>query len=210
MGRTAFRLAMTGLVSLCAACAGAPAPETFSLGSPGTARPLRPFARQLLVSEPSALLPLDGDQLVVIGNGRVSMIGGGQWSDRIPRLVQSRIVQGFEEQGRSVGRVGSGLASERILGLDLRAFQLNSAAEAPIVEVEIAARMSDGASGQIIAARTFRATESVESASPAQVSAGLARALDEVTKTLVAWAIANAARAPASMPTLGATGSVQR
>ncbi len=33
------------------------------------------------------------------GAGSLSFLGGGQWADRLPRLIQTRIIQSLENSG---------------------------------------------------------------------------------------------------------------
>ncbi|WP_204325184.1 ABC-type transport auxiliary lipoprotein family protein, partial [Stenotrophomonas maltophilia] len=67
------------------------------------------------VSEPTGLQPFESDRIIVREpGGALSFLGGGQWADRLPRLIQTRLVQSLENSGRlrSVSRPGDKVASD--------------------------------------------------------------------------------------------------
>jgi cholesterol transport system auxiliary component len=175
------------LAGLTAACGGGPAPTTFDLTLPDRVGRASPGRSQLVVAEPSALQQLDSERILVRGaDNTVSFIGGAQWADRLPRLVQFRVVQAFENTGRSVGRAGTGINGDLGLIGELRAFHLD-AGRGEVV-VEYSARLVDATSSRIIAAQVFRATEPVSGDNPGQVAGALDRALQNVLSQLVRWA----------------------
>ena len=174
------------LGTVLAACSGS-APTTFDLSIPDKVGRASVGRSQLVIAEPSALQQLDSERILVrSADGTVSYIGGAQWSDRLPRLIQFRIVQAFENNGRAVGRAGTGVIGDRALVGDLRAFNLD-AGRGEVV-AEFSARLVDATSSRIVAAQVFRATEPVASADPAQVAAALGRAMQSLLSQMVRWA----------------------
>lgn len=175
------------LAGLTAACSGGPAPTTFDLTIPDRVGRASPGRSQLVVAEPSALQQLDSERILVKGaDNTVSFIGGAQWSDRLPRLVQFRLVQAFENTGRAVGRAGTGINGDRALIGELRAFHLDGGRGE--VVVEYSARLVDATTSRILAAQVFRATEPVGSDNAGQVASALDRALQDVLGQVVRWA----------------------
>lgn len=175
------------LAGLTAACGGGPAPTTFDLTIPDRVGRASAGRSQLVVAEPSALQQLDSERILVkSADNTVTFIGGVQWSDRLPRLVQFRIVQAFENTGRAVGRAGTGINGDRALIGELRAFHLE-AGRGEVV-VEYSARLVDATTSRIVAAQVFRATEPVSGDNAAQVASALDRALQNVLGQLVRWA----------------------
>ena len=174
------------LGSLLAACSGGPAPTTYDLSVPDRVNRASVGRSQLVIAEPSALQQLDSERILVKGaDNTVSFIGGSQWSDRLPRLVQFRIVQAFENQGRAVARAGTGVNGDRALTGELRAFHLE-AGRGEVV-VEFSARIVDATTSRIIAAQVFRAAEPVGSDNAAQVAAALDRAMQTMLSELIRW-----------------------
>jgi len=176
-----------GGVLLLAGCGGGPAPATFDLSA------ARDFGRiggggQLAVTEPVALQPINSERIIVRQGASVSFVGGGQWSDKLPALVQARLIQTFENGSRiaTVGRPSTLANAGAMLASELRAFEIDATRQVAVVE--ITARIVQ-ASGPVTAARIFRAEVPVNGAIDA-VSA--TRALDEaqqqVLVQIVRWA----------------------
>lgn len=181
-----LRLASALLLGTLLAGCSSTAPTTFDLSIPDKVGRASAGASQLVIAEPSALQQLDSERILVrSADNTVSYIGGAQWSDRLPRLIQFRIVQAFENNGRAVARAGTGVVGDRVVVGELRAFNLDAGRGEVIAE--LSARLVDATSSRIIAAQVFRVTEPVGSADPAQVSAGLDRALQSLLTQLVRW-----------------------
>ncbi|HYI89020.1 MAG TPA: ABC-type transport auxiliary lipoprotein family protein, partial [Beijerinckiaceae bacterium] len=84
----------------------------YDLTAPRQVRAGSSAVGQIAVAEPAAVQPLEADRIIVKEpSGAVSAVAGGQWADRLPRLVQSRLIQTFENSSglRAVTRPGSGV-----------------------------------------------------------------------------------------------------
>lgn len=143
---------------------------------------------QLVVVEPSALQPLE-DQRILVRDaaGSVSFLGGAQWADRLPRLLQTRIIQTFENATRirAVSRPGEGVTADYQLNSDLRAFQLDAARSEAFVE--ISAKLIRVGTGKIAAARVFGARVPVATANGPEVAQALDQAAGRVLLDVVRW-----------------------
>lgn len=179
-------LALGGAVLL-AGCSGGPAPATFDLSS------ARDFGRigggsQLAVTEPVALQPLNSERIIVRQGTSVSFVAGGQWSDKLPALVQARLIQTFENGSRiaTVGRPSTLANAGSMLASELRAFEIDATRNVAVVE--ITGRVVQ-ASGPVSAARIFRVEVPVNGAINAgSASQALDQALQEVMVQMVRWA----------------------
>lgn len=147
-----------GISTLLAGCSGAKLFENYDLA--GAVAPRQSSGRgrgQLTINEPKIVGSLDTDRIAVrAAGGAISYLADGIYADRLPRLVQTRLVQSFENAGRigSVGRPGERLASDYQLVLDIRAFYLVVEGEIS-VEVEISAKLMNDKTGRILAAEIF-------------------------------------------------------
>ena len=175
---------MTGLT----ACGGGGTPLTYDLAAlPGGARP-GGAARALVVAEPIALQPLEADRIIVREpGGALSFLGGGQWADRLPRLIQSRIIQSLENSGglRSVTRPGDKVVSDYQLVSELREFDI--AAGSGEAVVDLSAKVVSESTGKVVNGRIFTARVPVTKVDAASAAAGLDAALGRVLADLVRW-----------------------
>lgn len=147
--------------------------------------------RQLLVADPSALKALDSEQILVrVSGAEIRYLSQSQWSDRLTRVVQSKLVEAFENTGRlgGVGRPGQGLAIDFQLITDVRAFEV-SAEGADRGVVEISAKLLNDRNGTVKAQRVFRAEVPASGSDNAAYVAALDRAFARVTGDIVAWTL---------------------
>ncbi len=184
--------AALALVLVLAGCATSKAPPTFDLMA-ATAFPRHGGGPrgQLIVSEPTALAILDSEKIVVRpAKGELGYLGGAQWSDRLPKLLQARITQSFENANRlkAVGRPGERLTADYSLVTDVRAFGIALADNGVFAEVEISAKIVVDKSGRIISGRVFRASVPAASSEPAAAAMALDEAFRRVVVDLVLWA----------------------
>jgi cholesterol transport system auxiliary component len=139
------------------------------------------------VVEPTALQPLEAQNIIVRdAAGSVSILGGGQWTDRLPRLIQSRLIQTFENaSAKAVSRPGDGITPDYQLNTEVRAFQLDAArGEA---HVEFSEKLVQTGTGRIVRARAFTARVPVTSSNAGEVAQALDRAMGTVFVEIVRW-----------------------
>ncbi len=106
--RRLFPVLLAGLpFHLLAACSSAPR-VTYDL-TPAEGFAARGGRGQLAVLLPDAILPADSDRIVVRTNPQsVAYLFGAQWADKLPSLVQSRLIESFQNAHllRAAGRPG--------------------------------------------------------------------------------------------------------
>jgi cholesterol transport system auxiliary component len=161
----------------------------FDLSAPPPAARVGGIRGQLVIPEPTAMSVLDTERIVVRPEpGQVATLGGAQWSDRLPKLLQTRVLQAFENSGRlrAVGRPGEGITGDYQLLIDVRAFQL-TVVPSPAGEVELAVKILNNQSGRIVAGRVFRASSPAAGTDGPQAVAAIDAAFQDVTAQLVRW-----------------------
>lgn len=175
------------LAAALSGCGGA-APLTFDLAAvPGAARP-GGSARSIVIAEPTGLQPFESDRIIVReGGGSLSFLPGGQWADRLPRLVQTRLIQSLENAGRlrSVSRPGDKVSADYQLISEIRAFDI--AAGSGEAVVDISAKLIADGPGKVVAARVFTARVPVPKVQAGSAAAGLDAALATVLVDMVRW-----------------------
>ena len=90
-----------------------------------------------------------------VGNADDTAFGNTQWSDNLPKLVQAKLVQAFENSNyfSAIGRPSDDLTADFKLLLDIRNFSIVPGPK-PMAEVEIAAKIAaDG--GKIVGDQGF-------------------------------------------------------
>lgn len=183
----AARLGSLLLTALLGACSSAP-PTTFDLSAARPASRSSGSAAQIVVPEPISVQTFESDRIIVKDQaGAVSYLGGGQWADRLPRLIQARLIQTFENASRikAVSRPGDRIVADYQLNLDIRAFQIDAARGQAVVEVS--AKLVSDKAGRIVNARIFSARVPVPRIEAGIAAQALDRALSTVLLDIVRW-----------------------
>jgi cholesterol transport system auxiliary component len=183
---------VSGLSLLLASCGGGAAKnDTFGLSSVPDVTGPTARGQQILVPEPSALKALDSDQIVIRPSlAEIQYLSRSQWNDRLPKIVQAKLVQAFENTGvvGGVGKPGEGLAIDFQVVTDIRAFEVRTDGPDTAV-VELSVKIVNDRNGTVRAQKVFRGSAPVGGAgNPAFVMA-LDAAFAGVTADIVAWTL---------------------
>jgi cholesterol transport system auxiliary component len=177
--------ALAALILMLAGCSAAPR-ETFDLSGASRVAAARLSERggTVEVAEPVALQPTASDRFVIRGAaGDLSVLSDAQWADRLPRLVEARLIARLGAAGVDATFPGA-VASYRLTS-ELRRFEIDAARE--IAVVEIAVRLSSASNG----ARRGEAVFVGEAPAPHTLGPDAVRAfdaaLDQASARLVAW-----------------------
>ncbi|WP_244510479.1 ABC-type transport auxiliary lipoprotein family protein [Microvirga guangxiensis] len=175
------------LAALAGACSSGPAPTTYDLSAPSS-RIRGAAGVQVLVNEPAAIQTLATQQILVKDvSGSVSFIGGGQWADNLPRLIQTRLINTFENasQLRGVSRPSSGAVADVQLVSELRRFEIETPSNEAVVEISV--KIVSDQTGRIANGRIFRARTPVASVDAANAARALDEALSVAMLDIVRW-----------------------
>ena len=155
---------------------------------PASSEGAKPLEKQLSVSDPSALLTYDSDKVLAQTDGdELAPVGNAKWADSLTKLVQSRIVQSFENTGslNEVSRPVEGGAPEFQLATEIRKFQIVNAPERR-AEAQISGKII-AADGHIVAARIFDGSAPVKTTEEADAAKALNEAFGKILSSLIPW-----------------------
>lgn len=210
MTRIAFQLA-AGLIltSLTSGCSGlaqlssATTPtELFTLTPKSTFSPSLPqLNEQIVVLEPTATAAVDTDRIAVQPTPlQVQYLPGAGWVDRAPVIVQTLLIESFENTGRvpAVGNSAIGLRADYIVVPNIREFQGKVMADqdgAPlVVDVRLNIKLLDADFDRIIGSNSFEAKVTSASDAPRDVAQAFDEALGRTMRNAVEWSIRQIAR----------------
>lgn len=153
--------------------------------------------KQLTIAELTAPAVLDNDKIALRKTATETVaVEGGQWSDPLPRLLQLRFMQSFENAGfgGSIGRAAEGVTGDFQLVIDLRSFQIATEGK-PTAMVAFGAKILDG-EGKIVSAKLFEISAPAPAIDAPSATTALNAAFGDAAKQLVVWvseALANPA-----------------
>src|SRR5262249_36118619 len=146
---------------------------------------------QLVVAEPTAVVALD-TQRIIVGPGIADSptSENAQWSDTIPKLLQAKIIQSFENANYlgGIARPMDGLTPDYQLLIDVRDFRVSPAdSTKPVAHLEFAAKVLSN--GRIVGSRTFSAEAGAPDLSVAGATAAMDAAFGKAAIDLVMWTV---------------------
>ncbi len=197
--RPALALALAGLIGLggCSIIASSP-PQLYDLSPKNTFDEGMPRVNwQLVVEEPTTPNAINTDRIAVRPSHlEVQYFPGVKWTDRAPALVQTLLVESFENSGKivGVGRRSIGLSGDYILTSELREFEaVSDGAGGANVVVRLVLKLVRQSSGGIIASTTASATALAASDRVPDVVLAFDEALGKVLKQSVGWVLSEGA-----------------
>ncbi|MEM6889343.1 MAG: ABC-type transport auxiliary lipoprotein family protein [Pseudomonadota bacterium] len=185
----------TGLSTLTSAAAPT---DLYLLTPKSTFDPNLPRLRQqIAVTEPTATAAVSNDRITVQPSPlEVRFLAGARWVDRAPLIVQSLLIESYENSGKvdAVGRSAIGLRADYLIVTDVREFQARvsdlEALDAPLeAHVRLNIKIINAESDRIIASRSFERVYGAESDEAKDIVAAFDVALGRVMKAAVEWSI---------------------
>jgi cholesterol transport system auxiliary component len=179
-----------------------PPPQLFTLTPKNTfVEGLPVVSDQILIETPVAAAGLDTGRIALSRSSTtLDYFAGVSWTDRAPAMVQTLMVESFENSSRvvSVGRDTIGLRADYVLKSELREFQAEYAGAGdggpPQIHVRINAKLVAMPRRTIEAGKTFEALERAASPAFQDIIAAYDEALGKVLRRLVEWSLTEAAR----------------
>lgn len=183
-----FLIAAVALVPAACTVSGGSQLATYGLSDPPPVTKANTGSGvQILVPEPAAVKTVDSDRIVVHTGSRVSYYPGAQWPDRLPKVLQNKLIAALEQlpRARAVGRPGEGLSVDYQVLTEVRTFAYDASGHS--ATVEIFAKILNDRNGRVVGSQFFVAAIPVEQDSAEAVVAGLDFALHTVLGEIVAW-----------------------
>jgi phospholipid/cholesterol/gamma-HCH transport system substrate-binding protein len=189
---------LSGLERMTAGTPAKPTPALYDLTAPRTfPASNKPAKSQLVVNEPTAVLAFDTPRIIFApGAGEGPPAEIAQWRDNIPKLLQAKVIESFENANylAAVARPTEGLVADYQLLIDIRDFQISppptgaagADAATPAAHVAFAAKIL-GENGKIIGSRTFDATAPARDTGASGAAAALDQAFGKAAADLVLW-----------------------
>jgi cholesterol transport system auxiliary component len=177
----------------CAALIPGDSPQLYVLSPKSTFEENLPHVDwQLIVELPVAAAGLNTTRIAVSRTPlTMEYYARANWTDRAPVLVQTLLIESFENSGKivSVGRESIGLRSDYVLKTELREFEAVEEGGRTLTHVRINAKLIKMPERSIIAATTGERKVPVESRGIDGVIAAFDDALGKVMKRVVEWTL---------------------
>lgn len=188
---------LTLVLAGCTSFLTGPPPDLYRLTPKSTYPSDLPHVRaQLLVNVPLAPAGLD-TRRIALSRSPISLdyFADSEWTDRVPVLVQTALLDSFENSGTitAVDRESILLQPDFILKLEIRHFEAVYGAKggSPTVWVSMIARLVAMPDRKIIAQQAFQRRQPAAGKSIPNVVDAFDAALGKVMKEIVVWTVTN-------------------
>jgi len=184
----------------CSAVFGASSPARLYRLTPTSAFPgkLPHRSVQLLIDVPLAPPGLDTSRIALSRSAiSIDYFADSEWTDRIPLLLQTALLQTFEDSGamRAIDRESANLRADFILDPEIRHFEAvyDSANGAPEARVSINIRLVDPIGRDIVAQASLEDRRRASANDVPAIIWAFNEALGEVMKEIVVWTVTKTA-----------------
>src|SRR6202048_333861 len=163
---------------------------TYDLRAPQNLGPAsKTIKGQLGIPEPTAVAMLETQRMRVSPAKDVPGFADFLWADAIPKLLQARLIEGFENYDIAhapLRNADVGQADFQLL-IDVRRFRTAVDSE-PTAEIGLSARIIDK-SGKVIASRLFEDSQKFDKVEPPAAVAAFNDAFGRIAKDMIAWTV---------------------
>lgn len=202
--RALFAGASSLLVAGCADVIGPPASPKLYVLSPKLAQMQGEMIKWgLAIQRPDTPGAFESDRIALSRPpAGMDFYADAAWSDRVPDLLQTALLEAFESSGRiaSVARDRDGARSDLLLNSDVRAFEMryDQGDGAPLAVIRMAFRVMESRARRILATQII-AKEARASANSIEAAvSAMSVAFSALVTDLVPWVLAQ--QPPASAP----------
>jgi len=151
------------------------------------ASPKKPLKEQLVMPTPTAILRLDTQRFLLAPNKELPDFANAQWADSIPKMLQIKLIQSFENYDLAhapLRSTDSPVTSSQLV-VDLRSFQINTDSELT-AEIGFSAKILNK-DGQVVASRLFQQRKKLDKPDPAAAVTAFDDAFGSIATELITW-----------------------
>ena len=169
-----------------------PAPQkiTYDLNAPNNLGPANKTLKgPLVIPEPTAVAMLETQRFLFSPAGDHPEFAEAMWADAIPKLLQTRLIEGFENYDLAhapLRSTDSGQADYQML-IDVRRFRIAVDSE-PLAEIGLSVKVLDK-NGAVVASHLFQEGEKLAKLDPPAAVAAFNAAFGRMARDMIIWTV---------------------
>jgi phospholipid/cholesterol/gamma-HCH transport system substrate-binding protein len=139
--------------------------------------------------EPTAIAMLQTQRFLFSPAGDVPGFADAMWADSVPKLLQTRLIESFENYDIAHAPLRSvdGAPADHQLVIDVRRFQI-AMDGGPMAEIALSARILDK-NGGVVASRLFKQGQKIDKIEPVSAVAAFNAAFGQIAKDIIGWTV---------------------
>lgn len=155
-------------------------------------QPRKPIKGQIVIPEPTGVLMFDTQRVLFVPPGKDHPdFANFQWSDSIPKLLQAKIIQSFEnyDAAHAPLRPMDAVNPDYQLLIDVRSFQVTEGPDST-AEIGLSVKIL-GKNGRVVGSRLFQGSGKLANLEPQSVVNAFRDVFDNIATDLVGWTVAS-------------------
>jgi phospholipid/cholesterol/gamma-HCH transport system substrate-binding protein len=154
-----------------------------------SAAPSKTIKGQLTIPEPTAVAMLETQRMLFSPASEVAGFAEFLWADTIPKLLQARLIESFENYDISHAplRTADVGQTDFQLLIDVRRFRV-AVDSGPEAQIGLSARILDK-DGKAVASRLFEESEKFDKVEPQTAVAAFDAAFGRTARSMIAWTV---------------------
>ncbi|NEW88016.1 MCE family protein [Rhodopseudomonas sp. WA056] len=150
--------------------------------------PSPPLKGQLTIPESNTVILFDSQKMLLAPGLEIQAFAGAQWSDSIPKMLQEKLIQSFENYdiAHAPMRPNDAVQPDYQLLTDIRSFQVVGERDNLKAEIAFSGKIIDK-DGKLVAARVFQQATTLAKPEPMAAVAAFDKSFDAIAKDLVPW-----------------------
>jgi phospholipid/cholesterol/gamma-HCH transport system substrate-binding protein len=159
------------------------------LAAQGFAAPAKTLKGQLALPEPTAVVMLQTQRFLFSPAGDFPGFDDAQWADSIPKLLQSKLLESFEnyDVAHAPLRSMDSVTADDQIAIDIRRFQIATDKE-PTADIALSARILDK-DGKVVASKLFQQGQKLDTVDPSGAVTAFNAAFGRIAREMIAWTV---------------------
>ncbi|WP_259345154.1 ABC-type transport auxiliary lipoprotein family protein [Candidatus Liberibacter sp.] len=145
---------------------------------------------QLFISEPVALKALDSENIVVrYSPTEIQYLINSQWSDKLPRMVQSKLIASFENDGRllAISKPSQGMIADYQISSTIRSFEIDLLRNKAVIDISV--KLIGFRNGIVKAQKIFHIEEQLEKDNKMYFIKSLNLGFARISSEIIKWTL---------------------
>ncbi|MBL0849095.1 MAG: ABC transporter [Candidatus Liberibacter ctenarytainae] len=145
---------------------------------------------QLIINEPITLKTLNSENIIIRSSPiEMQNLIESQWNDRLPRLIQLKLIENFENNGKisTVGKPNQGISGDYQISSTIRSFEIDLQHHYAVITMSL--KLINMHTGIIVAQKVFHVTNPFERDNKSYFIYALNRAFSRISSEIITWTL---------------------
>ncbi|ACT56614.1 ABC-type transport auxiliary lipoprotein family protein [Candidatus Liberibacter asiaticus] len=147
---------------------------------------------QLIITEPITEKILNSEDIIVRSSPiEIQYLIGSQWSDKLPRMIQLKLIANFENNGKisTVVKPNQGIYADYQIISAIRSFEINIDRHCAIITMSL--KIINAHDNSLVGQKVFHVEEKLEKDNKLHFIQSLNRAFSRISSEIIDWTLSS-------------------